>query len=251
MNPKLELAKSVLLEINKGFATEKDVATVFQAVVDKLKEFRDALQSKVDEHKAETISKVDALHRSQERVAQNLQDHKAFTQSALETTSEALNGRIDTVAASIPPEADLTDLEDGLASLEERVAGIRIPDPNVLGIMRPYIEDLQGEIDNLKDKIEDVKKLAGKAGGSTIAYSRGQTKVYDLSNQLDGIKKTFALPAFWRVFSVQSTSTPQVFRPVVDYTTDASAMSITFTSGIDAISTLAAGQSLLVLYVEP
>lgn len=109
-------------------------------------------------------------------------------------------------------------------------------------------------IEDLERRLDELSKLIGRArtgGGSVIAYSRGQIKLYDLSDKLDGSTKTFALPAFWRVLTVQSTSTPNAFRPTVDYNTDGNAMSITFTDQIDAASTLSAGQSLTVLYAEP
>lgn len=104
----------------------------------------------------------------------------------------------------------------------------------------------------LAEKLEDLEQRIKSGGGHhTFAVQRGQLKVYDLSEQLDGMTATFLLPAFWRVISVQSTSTPGIFRPTVDYTADASVPSITFTSQIDATTTLAPGQTLLVIYAEP
>lgn len=105
-------------------------------------------------------------------------------------------------------------------------------------------------IEDLRKELDELKKNASRGTG-VIVQSRGQIKLYDLSDQLDGNTKTFSLPTFWRVLTVQSTSTPNAFRPTIDYTTDASAMTITFTSEIDAASTLAAGQTLTVLYAEP
>lgn len=113
----------------------------------------------------------------------------------------------------------------------------------------------QETVDGLIDRLESIEEqLKKRAKGTTIvgaATSGGRVaKIHDLSDSLDGITKTFALPAFWRVLNVYSTSTPVIFRPTVDYTTDASAMTITFTSQIDATTTLSLGQSLLVLYSE-
>lgn len=117
-----------------------------------------------------------------------------------------------------------------------------LPDGEKLAI--DAIQDLRKELDALRQDLRG-------AAQSVIAYSRGQTKLYDLSDQLNGSKKTFALPSFWRVLMVQSTSTPNAFRPTVDYTVDGNAMTITFTDEIDAASTLSAGQTLTVLYAEP
>lgn len=99
-----------------------------------------------------------------------------------------------------------------------------------------------------KHAVGDTVYLGGGSGGSS---GGGRiVKVYDLSASLNGVTKTFALPAFWRVLTVDVSSSPHVLRPTVDFTTDASAMTITFTSQINAGSTLATGQTCLVTYSE-
>lgn len=117
-----------------------------------------------------------------------------------------------------------------------------LPDGEKLKI--EAIEDLRQELDALKNTV-------GKGGGTAFAIQRGQIRLYDLSASLNGVTKTFPLPAFWRVLQVNASSTPNAFSPATDYTTDASVPSITFTSAIDAGSTLAAGQTLTILYAEP
>lgn len=104
-------------------------------------------------------------------------------------------------------------------------------------------------IDGLPEALEALKKQVDKM--VPFYVGTGTTKgvqVYDLSSQLNGILKTFALPALSRIVGIQSSSFPNAFRPTVDFTNDA--QSITFTSEIDAGSVLAAGQTLLVQYVE-
>ena len=99
---------------------------------------------------------------------------------------------------------------------------------------------------------EWVKKLnlgktiyvGGSTGGGRIVKS------YDLSSQLNGVLKTFSLPAFYRVISVHSSSVPGAFRETVDWTSDGTAMTLTFTSEITASSTLATGQTITVIYSE-
>lgn len=116
---------------------------------------------------------------------------------------------------------------------------------------KPKIEvigHLREELDAFKKKLSS---LSQGNGHQVVASQRGQIKLYDLSSQLNGTLKTFALPAFWRVINVSSSSFPNSFRPTVDYTVDASVPSITFTSEITAAATLATGQTLLVEYAEP
>lgn len=104
-------------------------------------------------------------------------------------------------------------------------------------------------IDGLPEALEALKKQVDKM--VPFYVGTGTTKgvqVYDLSSQLNGVLKTFALPALSRIVGIQSSSFPNAFRPTVDFTNDA--QSITFTSEIDAGSVLATGQTLLVQYVE-
>lgn len=124
---------------------------------------------------------------------------------------------------------------------------------NRLNTKQEIIE--QKTIKGLVDRLEDLEQKIKKAKGTTNiiggATGGGHTaKVHDLSDSLDGVTKTFPLPAFWRVLNVYSTSTPVIFRPTVDYTVDGSAMTITFTDQISESTTLSAGQTLLVLYSE-
>ena len=123
---------------------------------------------------------------------------------------------------------------DGIMLLEE---GNRLPIEAVDGL-----EEALKAIQKIKGEIKYVPN--GSSGGGIV-------KAYDLSSSLDGSTKTFALPAFWRIISVHLSSFPNILRPTVDFTSDAGAMTITFTSEIDAASSLASGQTLIIVYAEP
>lgn len=115
-------------------------------------------------------------------------------------------------------------------------------------IEQETIKGLIKRFEDLEDKISKAKGTTNIIGG---AIGGGHTaKVHDLTDSLNGVTKTFALPAFWRVLNVYSTSSPVIFRPTIDYTVDGSAMTITFTSEINESTTLSVGQTLLVLYSE-
>lgn len=110
-----------------------------------------------------------------------------------------------------------------------------------------YLIDME-HIDGLLARLKELGKTVYVGGGSS---SGGRiVKVYDLSSQLNGVTKTFSLPAFWHVITVQSSSFPNAFRPTIDYTTDAGASTITFTSEINETATLATGQTIIVQYAE-
>lgn len=150
----------------------------------------------------------------------------------------------------------IAELKDSLPKVEDFMKHL----PEYGTDIRDGLELLNGgdrlsmkAIDGLLEALEELKKLRTGTiinGGGGNASGGRIVKVYDLSSQLNGILKTFSLPAFWRVISVQSSSFPNAFRPTTDYTTDASAMTITFTSEITASSTLAAGQTIIVIYSE-
>lgn len=115
-------------------------------------------------------------------------------------------------------------------------------------IEQETIKGLIKRFEDLEDRISKAKGTTNIIGG---AIGGGHTaKVHDLTDSLNGVTKTFSLPAFWRVLNVYSTSSPVIFRPTTDYTVDGSSMTITFTSEINESTTLSAGQTLLVLYSE-
>lgn len=113
------------------------------------------------------------------------------------------------------------------------------------------MEAIKGLLEELKrlEKLITNKVVGGYAGGFAGA-GRGLVKAYDLSSKLDGVTTTFSLPAFWRVISITSSSTPTVFRLDTDYTVDPTLMQITFTNQITPSATLVAGQTLIVVYAE-
>ena len=143
-------------------------------------------------------------------------------------------------------DADIKELEKNLPQFGRAFRdGLELlPDGEKLKI--EATEGLREELDKMKTKKGGVVYVGGgsSSGGHIV-------KVYSLSSQLNGVLKTFSLPAFWRVLNVHSTSFPNsAFEPTTDYTTDGSVMTITFTAQIDAPTVLAAGQTLLIEYAE-
>lgn len=109
------------------------------------------------------------------------------------------------------------------------------------------IYKLREELDELRKLVKQKQTIISGVGGGT---GGGRiVKVYDFSSQLNGILKTFSLPAFWRVIDVQIGTIPPL-RPTIDYTANASNMTITFTNEIDASTYLSAGLSAIVIFSE-
>jgi len=98
-------------------------------------------------------------------------------------------------------------------------------------------------IKGIEGLIKDIKTLKEKPVVMGIT-GRDLIKDIDLSAQLDGVTKTFNIPAIYNIISVVSSSFPTAFRKTIDYTYTGT--TITFTSEINASSTLASGQTLII-----
>lgn len=142
------------------------------------------------------------------------------------------------VLAEMPDPLDIEDVRNGLEVL---------PDGEKLEINA--IQDLPKRLDELENKIKRVSNR-GNAVISSGGVGGRIVKIHDLSDSLNGSTKTFSLPAFWRVLSVHTSSFPNILRPTIDYTVDGTLMQITFTSEIDASTTLATGQTVIIQYAE-
>lgn len=157
-------------------------------------------------------------------------------------------GIISDALSRIPPAEEMPD-SFAIPPLEDQDEGLDNQDSIAL-YDKSDEEHHEVKLDQLlrwmKGKISKEYIVAGgnsSNGGGTV-------KVYDLSSQLDGSTTTFALPAFWRVLTVDLSSTPRALRPDVDFTVDGTAMTITFTSQIRVASSLSAGQTCIVTYAE-
>lgn len=95
---------------------------------------------------------------------------------------------------------------------------------------------------HIKNLPTELRRRGGivKGGVAPLAY--------DLSSLLDGSTKSFAIPPNNGILLVTGSGAPFIFRPTVDFT-GTGTTTLTFTSGVDAPSALAAGQTLMILYI--
>jgi hypothetical protein len=116
--------------------------------------------------------------------------------------------------------------------------------------IRDSLELLQGE-ERLDAKyikgLDPIKTPDGKFINGGI-IGRNLVKDVDISASLDGITKTFNIPAVWNIISVSASGSPWVLRKNIDYTWTPT--SITFTSEINADSTLAPGQTVVLTVIS-
>lgn len=250
---------------------------LFQGMLDDhlgRQEFTDAFQKVVDlikqlteRNQAEFSAIQETVQLLSQKLAQESSDTLASVQSetraSLQRELRAIQSSLDETVRSI--DERVSQIKDGKDADEERIVQdvlAQIPawtPPDTAEDIRNKLEVLEGDerlkieaIRDLREELDALKKRSNQTvyvGGGGGSGGR-IVKSYDLSDQLDGSTKTFALPAFWRVISVHSSSFPNAFREGVDWTSDGAAMTITFTAEISADTTLAQGQTIIVVYAE-
>ena len=102
---------------------------------------------------------------------------------------------------------------------------------------------LRKTLDDLKEEIQK-KTLATSGGGVS---GRDIFADIDISSQLDGSTKTFNIAGVWNILSVSMSSFPNALRKSVDFTYTPT--TITFTDEINASTSLAAGQTVVLTVV--
>lgn len=94
-----------------------------------------------------------------------------------------------------------------------------------------------------------TRMIQEKSGNNSVGKMRGggdSLQVTDLSALLNGVTKTFTLPPHRKLVLASGSAAPfGAFRPTIDFAHTRT--SLTFTSNVDAASSLAQGQSLLVI----
>lgn len=181
-----------------------------------------------------------------------------YTKERFTLLLEKFNSVIKDIKDSIPTMPDLSDINTKINNLDSKIKVIEDKKPEEIKptFVNDLLEPIKEELKNLRKYVDTQFSKVKKSGGKTMYVGGGNAgggrivKSYDIYDSLNGVTKTFSLPAFYRIISVHSSSFPFSFRETVDYTSDASAMTITFTSEISASVTLATGQTVTIVYSE-
>ena len=260
MNPQLSQLKELAELGAKQFATHKDLEVFLKAILRLLKEFE-------TRNKKDVSGLFDAFQQIKGELKNKVETIGSVVK---DTNSKEIKKLISAVEAKIPTIPEMPDMEAGMLAMHEQMTTMheqmmvefskeieKLGEPirNALELFKEEDDKLKIDaIGHLREELDELKKIQQKGGtvfGGGGGGSGGRiTKDYDISSQLNGVLKTFSLPAFYRVISVEFSSAPFSSRRTVDWTTDASAMTITFTSEITASSTLAAGQTVTIIYSE-
>lgn len=145
------------------------------------------------------------------------------------------------------PGRDGRDGKDGIDGADGHIKDLAPQEVRDLLELLPEGEKLAiGAIEKLEERLDKLEKRPVSVNGGIIG--RNLVQNYDLSPYLDGVTKTFNLPGTWSIVSVACSSFPSILRPSIDYTN--TQQSITFTSQIDATTTLATGQTVIITLIS-
>lgn len=249
-------------ELSNGVASQEDLKEVIKLIFDELNTITKRFNSLLQDNTSKSFTSVSDVRKSLSSLEIRLNNLISNLDNASSTKfkelSQRLSNEIARIEYNMPKVPDLTAIENKLKEIEDSESE---DDEETREDIKSKLESFTEESDKLsidaigylRDELDQLKKKtvrgggAGGGGGSTGARN---VSAYDLSSSLNGVLKTFSLPAFWRIIEVSSSSFPYAFRPTIDYTVDATAMTITFTSEIEASTTLNTGQTLLVIYAE-
>ena len=254
-NDKTEMKLERFLSMMDGGAmTKEEFVQAFEQVVDVIKEFRETNAREFDLMKQVIEAFGNNLDGKSNKAIDDLKKglNELFVDERVGGIEKKINEVIDRKIRAIDDRmGKVRDGSKGDKGDQGRPG--RDGSPDSPAKIKEKLESLEG--DNRLDAsaikgLDDMIKKGRPMGVAYAAGTRGTVKIYDLSSLLDGTTKTFSLPAFVRVLTVDVSSFPNAMRPTVDFTTDGAAMTITFTSQIDAPTTLAAGQTCIVTYAE-
>jgi phage-related minor tail protein len=284
MSDKLEKLREIMKVANDGL-TRKEFEDNFSIIVDLIKQLKTnhqethtTLNSKYDQITESITNKLKDTELYKEIVgsikADSVFDITDLKQKAVDfytaelekvlTTHKGLLGEIETRVAKIKKEVSpdinkislqaadtahktlfpklFTSIKNTLSKMGAQIATALESLPEEEKLEMKAVKGLVKRLDELEKKSQ--RMIFG--GGGVGAHNMN---VYDLSSQLDGSTKVFNLPAMWKVlFVLTGGSTPTAMRPDVDFTWVPN--TITFTSQIDASTTLSSGQTILIVYAE-
>lgn len=207
---------------------------------------------------SEMPSQLDTLKSMlEDKMSEGEMSHKEHAMK-MEATVAKLAGEISAIKASIqemPNMNEYVTFEQLKASIPPTLPPTEVTGEEVVN----KINDLPTKTDEFKiDKSHikgiaeleaEIRLLKSRSSGSNASIAgRDLFKDIDISSQLDGVTKTFNLPAVWNIISVNLSSFPfGALRKGIDFTYTPT--SITFTSEIDAASQLSTGQSCILTVV--
>jgi len=237
----LQTEKNLIEKIDKKMSFEIDtlneLKTTYSEAIKQAKETNNSL-SGLRKWALEQIGTIFLKNKINEKMDKMYAEHET-AMSKMYQEHEAMISKMDMRIAEIPTETELLALVKPFIPLP--VKGDKGND----GV----IEDIKDIREDIKELKEDMKKQKSRVMGGGI-MGRDLVKEKDISNSLDGSTKTFNIPAFYSIISIDLSSFPYgALRKNVDYTYNGNVGTITFTDTIDAASQLKNGQSCIITFI--
>ena len=230
--------------------TQEEMVDTVKAVLDTVKAMEGRINQSVAKTKDNSDVSVNALRGEiralETRLSRALDETRTASGQTLAQSIAELREEMSQVQAMIP---ELPDYSDRFTEIESKIP--TLPAEKLGEDYRNALEALPEGEKLAIDAIEGLRDELNKRGKSTVSgggiVGRDLFKDYDLSPYLDGVTKTFNIPAVWNIISVHTSSFPNALRKNIDFTY--TPQSITFTDEIDAATTLAAGQTVVLTIV--
>lgn len=258
----LQKLKEKLTAIDEAVTIEE-----LKKAVEAMLQFSVKLQTKTEtELKTIAESVKTAISRIETLASDQTTEAKKELQDSCDSMMSDMRFQCEAMISEAQAKIDgVKDGKDGMDADEEKIITevlARIPeDPEETPEeVRDLLETIEVEdeklkisaIGHLEEELKKVRKqiaeLSSRPMGGGIA-TRDIVRSMDISAQLDGVTKTFQTSAMYRVIAILMSSTPAAaVRENIDFTwTDTS---VTFTAQVDASTSLAAGQSVIILYTS-
>lgn len=186
-----------------------------------------------EDDKAEIAGKitVPVVEKVIERVVNESPNTEMVVEQTTQSVMEKVMPLIPTMEGMMKDMPKMGEMcRDGLELIQEEEDKLKI---DSIGFLRK-------ELDELKKTLSSRLMGQGAGGGA-----RGRVHPYDLTDQCNGVLKTFAIPTNFGVIGVFSTQFPVNYRPLVDWTLGNK--TITLTSQVSAPET---GQTLWIMYIK-
>lgn len=260
MPPKLNFSQQFQALVDETLtngATKQDLKEVMDTFVKLYKELQRVVADKMALNKDEMKSET-------ERIGKDLADFEKRLGEIVEKSEQGNTEKVEKMfnelsttigyLESLIEQNDPSDLYGMLKEVRDLIP--TLPEEKKAEDYRDALESIKVEdekleieaIGHLREELDALRKIAGSGSSHTVrTVGRDIIQNYDLSPYLDGVTKTFEIPTTWSIISVATSSFPNVLRPVIDYTNDSN--SITFTSEIEASTTLAQGQTVVLTLV--
>jgi DNA repair exonuclease SbcCD ATPase subunit len=222
--------------------TKEEIAQIVQTILKTFATSESELSNLIAKNMSLVGGDIESIRQAIQLFQQSVQASLAQvgenSSQSLQVAVQQLQDSVNAVQAKIPV---LPDYTEKFKSIEAKIPTIEKD-----YALQKEVNDLEKEIATMKKELKRISQLPTGDGGGIVG--RDLVRNYDLSGYLDGSTKTFNLPAIWSIVSVATSSFPNVLRPLIDYTY--TGQSITFTSEIDASTTLAAGQTVVITLVS-